>query len=349
MEADPLWEEVVLIAVAVVLSGGFEAIEVALLSAQKGRLREWENAGRAGAAAALRIREAPEPYLATVRMATTFLSVFAAVLAGAVAVRFLTPWTMAHLSLPAAWAFNFALAVAIAVLAYVTLIAGQLVPKAFALQHPERILCGTARLLMGLRRLFGPVQALLDASLTLVLWLLGQRRPPESVSITAITEEAVTTMVREGAERGIFEEVEHELIEGVFEFADTAVREIMVPRVRIQALEVNTPPEEVVRKMSEIGHSRVPVYSGDLDHIVGVLYFKDVLRVLGEGKPWEVRSLLHPPLFVPETVQLSRLLRMLQQRRLNMAIVVDEHGGVAGLVTIEDILEELVGEIRDEG
>jgi putative hemolysin len=156
-------------------------------------------------------------------------------------------------------------------------------------------------------------------------------------------------MVREGAERGIFEKVEQELIAGVFEFTDTSAREIMVPRVRIQALDVTTPTDEVVRRLTEIGYSRVPVYEGDLDHIVGVLYLKDVLRAIGEGRPWEMRRLLHPPLYVPEMVQISRLLRMLQQRRLHMAIVVDEHGGVAGLVTTEDLLEQLVGDIRDEG
>jgi putative hemolysin len=156
-------------------------------------------------------------------------------------------------------------------------------------------------------------------------------------------------MVREGAERGIFEKVEQELIAGVFEFTDTAAREIMVPRVRMQALDVTTPTDEVVQRLTEIGYSRVPVYEGDLDHIVGVLYLKDVLRAIGEVRPWEMRRLLHPPLYVPEMVQISRLLRMLQQRRLHMAIVVDEHGGVAGLVTTEDLLEQLVGDIRDEG
>jgi CBS domain containing-hemolysin-like protein len=123
----------------------------------------------------------------------------------------------------------------------------------------------------------------------------------------------------------------------------------MVPRVRIQAFEVTTPPQEVIRKMGDIGHSRVPVYSGDLDHVIGVLYYKDVLRAIGEEQAWELRHLLHPPLFVPETVQISRLLRTLQQQHMNMAIVIDEHGGVAGLVTIEDLLEQLVGEISDEG
>jgi putative hemolysin len=182
-----------------------------------------------------------------------------------------------------------------------------------------------------------------------VLWLCGQRHTPEFTQFIPITEEEVTTLLREGTERGIFERVEQELIAGVFEFTDTAAREIMVPRVRIQSLDVITPTDEIVRRLTEISYSRVPVYEGDLDHIVGILYFKDVLRAIGEGRPWEIHRLLHPPLYVPEVIQISRLLRMLQQRRLNMAIVVDEHGGVAGLITTEDLLEQLVGDISDEG
>src|SRR5262245_15286082 len=189
----------------------------------------------------------------------------------------------------------------------------------------------------------------LTASATVVLWLCGQRHTPEFTPLIPITEEEVTMLMREGAARGIFERVEQELIAGGFEFTDTAAREIMVPRVRMQALDMTPPTDEVVRRLTEISYSRVPVYEGDLDHIVGILYFKDVLRAIGEGRPWEMRRLLHPPLYVPEMVQISRLLRTLQQRRLNMAIVVDEHGGVAGLITTEDLLEQLVGDISDEG
>jgi putative hemolysin len=226
---------------------------------------------------------------------------------------------------------------------------GHLVPKALAQQYPERILCRFSGLVTLLARPGETIQAGLVASSTVVLRLFGQTHLPAFTPLPVITEEDVTTLIREGAERGIFEIVEHELIAGVFEFTDTAAREIMVPRVDIKALEATIPPDEVIRKLIETGHTRVPVYRGDLDHIVGILSLKDVLRAVDEGRPWEVRDLLHPPLYVPETAQISRLLRTLQQRRLNMAIVVDEHGGVAGLVTIEDLVEQLVGDIQDEG
>ena len=341
----------VLIVPSVLLYGMCNSMEVALRATQKSRLLQWQEASRYGAAAALLIRDTPEQFVMTLHIGLTCTGMAVAIGVGALTVGQGLPWLLAHWPWPGStwWLGVLALALAIVLLTYVMLVFGQLVPRAIAQQHPERIVCGLAPLLVASTRLCRVVRTGLTVSATVVLWLFGQRRPPEFTPLMPITEEDVTTMVREGAERGIFETVEHELIAGVFEFTDTAAREVMVPRVRIQALDVTTPTDEVVRRLTDIGHSRVPIYEGDLDHIVGVLYFKDVLRAIGEGQVWEVRRLLHPPLYVPETVQISRLLRMLQQRRLNMAIVVDEHGGVAGLVTTEDLLEQLVGDIRDEG
>jgi len=350
MESD-IWGEVILIVLSGLLYGTFESMEVAIRVAQKSRLLQWKEENRYGAGAALLMRETLEPFVMTLQIGLTCTAMAAAIGVGALTVGHVLPWLLAlwpWLGLTW-WVGALSLALAIVLLTYVMLVFGQLIPRAIAQQHPERVACIFAPSLVALIRLCRVLRTGLTASATLVLWLVGQRRLPEFSSLTPITEEEVTTMVREGAERGIFEKVEQELIAGVFEFTDTAAREIMVPRVRMQALDVTTPTDEVVRRLTEIGYSRVPVYEGDLDHIVGVLYFKDVLRAIGEGRPWEMRRLLHPPLYVPEMIQISRLLRMLQQRRLNMAVVVDEHGGVAGLVTTEDLLEQLVGDISDEG
>jgi putative hemolysin len=358
MESDSVIGEVVLLVLAMGVYGVCDAAEVALLAAQKSRILAWKNAGKRRAAVALQMCEAPERFLATLQIIRTFVVVLAGVVAGVVAVYDVTPWLAAAWSLRGmtSWTPMVALVLVMVVLTYVVLLFGQLIPKAIALQYPEFIVCWVAQPLRTATRLFGMARALLTVSLTVILWLIGQRRPPSAATMTGvveattgITEEAITAMVREGADRGIFEEVEHELIEGVFEFTDTAVREIMVPRVRIQALEIKTTREEVLCKVSEFGHSRVPVYSGDLDHMVGVLYLKDLLRVVSEQAPWDLQNLLRMPLFVPETAQISQLLRTLQQRRLTLAIVVDEHGGVAGLVTVKDLLEQLVGEISEEG
>ena len=345
-----IWGKFIPIGVAMVLCGVFHAIEVALPAAQKNRLQRMKETGLRGAATALRIRENPGRHLATARLLVTLLGVVAAVLAGWLAVGDVAPWIAGRW--PSAvnfWTLPLALGLVTAVLTYVALVAGQNLPRALAQQYPEQVVRAGAGPLHVLTRCLGVFPAIVGWSSSLALRMLGLTGASGPVPTTpAMTEEDVTSLVREGAERGIFEEVEQELIEGVFEFTDTAAREVMVPRVRIQALEVGTPPEDATRRLADIGHMRVPVYRGDLDHIVGVLYFKDVLRVVIENQPWTVRSLLHPPLYVPETVQISRVLRALQQRHLNMAIVVDEHGGVAGLVTIEDLLEQLVGDLPDE-
>lgn len=351
MDSDAIGGKLILIAITMALYGAFHAIEVALLAAQKNRLQQMKEAGMSGAATALLIRQSPERHLTTARLLMTLMGSFAAVLAGWLAVLDVSPWLGIRWPFAAggSWALACALGLVTAVLTYVALVAGQIVPRALAQQHPEHVVRVTAGPLHVLTQCCGAARLVVAGSSSLLLWLLGQRGVSEATpTMPAMTEEDVTSLVREGAERGIFEEVEQELIEGVFEFTDTAAREVMVPRVRMQALEVSTPPEEVTRRLVDIGHTRVPVYRGDLDHIVGVLYFKDVLRVVIENQPWTVHSLLHPPLYVPETVQISRVLRTLQQRHLNMAIVVDEHGGVAGLITIEDLLEQLVGDLPDE-
>ena len=351
MDADAIGGKVIPIAIAVLLYGAFHAIEVALLAAQKNRLQQMREIGLPGAATALLIRQNPERHLITARIFMTLMGVFAAVLAGWLAVRDVAPWMDARWPFAAAgpWALAGALGLVTAALTYIALVAGQIVPRALAQQHPEHVVRVAAWPLHALTQCCGVARVVVALSASVILRVLGQRGSSEAVpALPVMTEEDVTSLVREGAERGIFEEVEQELIEGVFEFTDTAAREVMVPRVRIQALEVSTPPEEVTRRLVDIGHTRVPVYRGDLDHVVGVLYFKDVLRVVIENQPWTVQSLLHSPLYVPETVQISRVLRTLQQRHLNMAIVVDEHGGVAGLITIEDLLEQLVGDLPDE-
>ena len=345
-----VWGKLIPIGLALVLYGIFHAVEAAIPTAQKNRLEQMKEAGLPGAVWAFLVRQSPDRHLATARSFGTLMGIVAAVLAGWLAVGDVAPWLSRRW--PTAegfWPLAGALGLVTVGLTYLALVAGQTVPRAFAQEYPEQVVRVFAAPLHVLTRCFGVVRAVVAWPSSLALRTLGLTGAQESVPGTPVmTEEDVTSMVREGAERGIFEEVEQELIEGVFEFTDTAAREVMVPRVRIQALEVGTPPEEATRRLAEIGHMRVPVYRGDLDHIVGVLYFKDVLRVVIENQPWTLRGLLHAPLYVPETVQISRVLRTLQQRHLNMAIVVDEHGGVAGLVTIEDLLEELVGDLPDE-
>lgn len=180
------------------------------------------------------------------------------------------------------------------------------------------------------------------------LWLskLTHLLPDES---RQMTEEELKTLVDVGQQRGVLEQGERQMIYSIFEMGDTLAREVMVPRIEILSLDVNTPLDQAIDALLAAGHSRVPVYQDNIDHIIGLLYAKDLLRIWREGDHLQsLRSLLRPAYFVPETIKLDDLLQEMQKKRIHMAIVVDEYGGVSGLVTLEDIVEEVVGEIRDE-
>jgi len=180
------------------------------------------------------------------------------------------------------------------------------------------------------------------------LWLskLTHLLPDES---RQMTEEELKTLVDVGQQRGVLEQGERQMIYSIFEMGDTLAREVMVPRIEILSLDVNTPLDQAIDALLAAGHSRVPVYQDNIDHIIGLLYAKDLLRIWREGDHLQsLRSLLRPAYFVPETIKLDDLLQEMQKKRIHMAIFVDEYGGVSGLVTLEDIVEEVVGEIRDE-
>lgn len=335
--------EVALIVVGIFLNGFFAAAEIALVAARVSRLKALR-APLAGVAAALRLKESPDTFLATVQIGITLVGTLASAVGGATAVEALTP-VLARLGVGQA-ARPLALAVVVLAITYATLVIGELAPKAIGLRDPERLAARVARPILWLSRVSGPVVKALIFSTNVILRVLGLGRPSAS---PFISEEEVRYLVREGTAAGVFEKTEEELVHNVFEFADTTVREVMVPRPRIRGLAVATPPEEIPRALAAIGHSRVVVYEHDIIHPVGVLFMKDVFRAMAEGRPIVLSELLRPPLFVPEATKISAVLRQFQQLREQMALVVDEYGTLVGLITIEDIVEEIVGEIRERG
>jgi magnesium and cobalt exporter, CNNM family len=233
----------------------------------------------------------------------------------------------------------------VVVITFVSLVLGELTPKALALRNPERLAATVAPVVLRLSRFSSGLVRVLTGSTNLVLRILGVG---PSRQLSFVSEAEVRYLVREGAAQGIFERVEEELVHNVFEFADATVREIMVPRLDIRALDIATPPAEVLRRAAEIGHAHIPVYRESLEDIVGVLVLKDLVRTVARGEAPRLEALVHAPLFVPDTSQVSIVLREFQRTRQNLAMVVDEYGGVVGLVTVEDIVEEIVGEIREE-
>jgi putative hemolysin len=222
---------------------------------------------------------------------------------------------------------------------------GELVPKSLALRYSERIACLVAPLINFLSRVTSFLVKTLTASSNAVLWIFGGK---ENEGAAFISVDEVKSLIREGAAKGIFNETEKELIHSVFEFADTPVKAVMVPRTEIHALNAHASLAEVAKSFVESGFSRIPVYDGELDRIIGILYNKDIFKALEEKSDFRVRDHLHPAFFVPSSLPISALLKQLQRRRLAMALVVNEFGEIEGLATLEDLLEEIVGEIRDE-
>jgi CBS domain containing-hemolysin-like protein len=213
-----------------------------------------------------------------------------------------------------------------------------------AIGHADSIALRSAGLVNTLAHILAP-------GLRLMQWISGQFAAPfvERTSASLVTEEEIMMMVDAGSEGGAIEDEEKEMIYSIFQFGDTLAREVMVPRIDMVALEINTPVREALNTIVEAGHSRIPVYEDSIDHIRGLLYAKDLLNAWRDGameRP--IREMLRPAYFVPESKKAGDLLTELQQRKVHLAIVVDEYGGTAGLVTLEDLIEEIVGEIRDE-
>ena len=344
---DSLWIELALVAFAVVTNGFFSGSEIALISARVSGLAALRQAGVRGADTALRLKESPEAFLATIQIAITLVGAVASAVGGAAAAERLSPW-LAGLPLPGAatWAEPVALVLVILVITYVSLVVGELTPKTLALRNAERLAVTVAPLIVWLSRASASVVRVLTASTDVVLALLLQGRARES---PFVSEEEVKYLIREGAARGVFEKVEEELVHNVFEFADTTAREVMVPRVNVTGIDVETPADRLLPRLAEIGHSRIPVYRDSIEYTVGVLTIRDVVARLARGEPLVLPTLLRPPLFIPETARISLVLREFQRRREYLALVVDEYGSVVGLLTLQDVVEQIVGDIREPG
>jgi putative hemolysin len=341
-----LWLEIIFIAVLIVLNGFFAASEIALISARRSRVQQLASDGDPRAKRVVGIQQDPDRFLATVQVGVTFVGTLASAVGGVAAIHALSPM-IGGIPLPflSAMAEPLALVIVVVSITYASLILGELVPKTLALRHAVSLALLVSGPLDSLARAASPLVRLLTASNRFVLRLLGQKGVTERAFIS---EEEVKHMVQEGREQGVFDQTEQELIHSVFEFTESSVKDVMIPRPRIQAIDVETPIDQVLAHIVETGKSRYPVYRNTLDEVLGILYDKDLFRLLAEKKPIMLAQVVRPAFFTPETTRVSRLLKSMQRRRMPMALVVDEYGGVEGLVTIEDLIEEIVGEIEDE-
>jgi putative hemolysin len=336
--------EIVIIVLLIAVNGIFVAAEIALVTVRRSRIRQLSDEGDRRARRVARMTEQPGRLLATIQLGITFIGFLAAAFAGASIAGQLAEW-LRDIGPLATSADVLALLIVTLAVSLVTIVFGELVPKTLALAHAERYALALARPMDALGVLLGPVVWLLTSVTHAVTRVLGVR----DVTDEAISSEELRILLERGTEQGTIEAEEEQMIGAVLELGEQRAHEVMVARVDMVTLEADASLDEIVEVIVSGGHSRIPVYEDNVDNIIGMLYAKDLLPYLvGEDRPPSIRRLLRTPLFVPESMLVDDLLRSLQRRRVHIAVVLDEHGGTAGLLTIEDLLEEIVGEIQDE-
>lgn len=342
---DTVTLELIVIVLLICLNGFFSMAEFAIISTRKGKIAQLVADGDQRAVIVEQFQKDPHPLLAVIQIGVTVAGSAASTVGGIIAIEHLRP-TLHQLPWPLLrqTAEPLAAIIVVVIVSYISLIIGELVPKAIGLQYADRISLRLAKPMLFIARMTAPIVLVLTSSSKTVQRLIGLKGEQDAF----ITREEVQHMVSEGHESGVFSETEHEYIRNVFEFTHTCVREVMVPRTRMVALDQQMPREELIKTILEAQYSRYPVYRGDIEEIIGVLHDKDIMGALVKGEELQLEQIIRPPVFVPEGKKVNELLKEMQRNRNHMALVVDEYGGISGLVTTEDLLEELVGEIEDE-
>ena len=335
--------ELLIIVGLVFLNGIFAMSEAAVIASRKARLQQAADRGDRRARAALRLANDPERFLSTVQIGITLIGILAGVFGGATVAKQLGAF-LADIPLLAPIAEPLGYVLIVLLTTYLSLIIGELVPKSLALRYPERIAMTMARPMRTLSKLTSPVVTLLTASTSAVLWLIGIRDSDEP----PVTQEEIQTMIQQGVDAGVFEVSEHEMVEGVFRLGDRRVRNMMQPRPEIVWLDINDPPSINQQKIITHERSRFPIGDGDLDHILGMVDTRDLLTRAFAGQTFNLREVMYDALFVPETMSAVKVLETMKLHSQQMVLVLGEYGGVEGLITLQDLLEEIVGEDEDE-
>ena len=334
--------------VLIAINAFFAATEIAVISLNENKLRKQAEEGDGKAAQMLKMVEQPAGFLSTIQIGITlagFLgSAFAADNFASKIVRYLVDEVQLT-AIPENVLNTLAVVLITIILSYFTLIFGELVPKRVAMQKSDQVARAVCGIINGISKVVKPVVWLLSVSTNGVLRLM---RIDPNAEDEQVTEEEIRMMVDIGEEKGAIETNEKEMIDNIFEFNNMTAEDCMIHRTDVTAIWVEDTPDEIVKTIEETGLSRFPVYNEDLDDVLGILFTRDYLLNLRAENPKPLRELLRPAYFVPESVQADVLFREMQTQKVHMAIVVDEYGGTSGIVTLEDLLEEIVGNIYDE-
>ncbi|MGC8879130.1 MAG: hemolysin family protein [Anaerolineae bacterium] len=332
--------EILVILLLLIGNGFFAMSEMALVSARKSRLQHWANQGDGRAQQALELTDTPNRFLSTVQIGITLVGVLAGAFSGATIAERIAA-QLERVVWLAPYSRALSMGITVVCITYLTLVLGELVPKRLALHAPERIACAVAALMRTLSLATAPVVHLLSISTDAMLRLLGVRGLVE----TPITPEEIGVLLRQATQAGVFRELEQDMVEGVLRLNNRRVSLLAIPRTEIEWLDHDATTEEIRAHIAASPYDQYPVCEGSLDNVIGVVRARDLLSRCLAGEPLELRALAHPPLFIPETMLASKALELLRKSPVHMAFVMDEYGGLQGLVTIHNVVEEIVGDI----
>ena len=353
MDPDPsgnILVQIVLLIVLIALNAFFAAGEIALISLNETKMEKLAEDGNKKAKKICKLLQNSSRFLATIQIGVTLAGFLASATAAGYLAEPLAKWVLKlapSLAAHAAAVETVSLVLITLVISYFSLVFGELVPKRIAMAKAEKLAFAMAGILTACSVIFAPFVKLLALSTNGVLRLCGIDPHADD---DPVTEEEIRLMVDEGEDAGIIEEAQRDMLENVFEFDDVDAEDLMTPRIDVAALDVTESIADAIDECMQKGYSRLPVYEEDIDHIIGVLYVKDLLPYVGKELPSSVtlKSLCRETLFVPATVKGSALFQQMSEKHLQMAIVIDEYGGTAGIVTVEDLLESIVGNMQDE-
>ncbi len=340
---DPL-TGVIIIIVLLVLNGLFSAAETAIVASRKSKIKELLRKRKdRKTEMLLSLKENPERFLSTVQIGITLFGTLSSAVGGLMAVKHIMP-VIARVEFLKPFAESIAVAIVVCILTYLFIVFGELVPKYLGLSYKERAALAVLPFFNLVSRVFSIFVSFLSVTTLFLVKTLNLSKGEDHIG-----EAEIKILLEEGRRKGVFDKTEEELINRVFHFSDRSVREVMVPRPNVYAIDVDDSRENIMNYIIGNEFSRYPVYRDNFDNVIGFVYQKDITRhIWRTQEPFELEKILKRPFFVPATMEVSVLLKQMQRTRRHLAVVIDEYGSAVGIITLEDIMEEIFGEIMDE-
>jgi len=332
--------EIIIVLSLIVANGIFSGSEMAVISARKVRLEQLLNQGNRNARVALNLANAPNNFLSTVQIGITLIGILNGAVAGSTIAKRLA-LVLEKIPFLQTYSEGISVGIVVSIITFLSLVVGELVPKRIALNNPEQMACSVAKPMRQLSRLTAPLVHLLGASTDLFLKILDIRTSEEP----AVTEEEIKVLIRQGAKSGMFEESEHEMVERVFRLGDRSIKSLMTPRTEIIWLDLESSLTENLEEVTNSPYSRFPVGRGSLDQCAGIVRGSNLLAACLADPNVELSSLVQPPLYIAESTRALKVLEQFKEIGMHIALVVDEYGGIEGLVTLNDLMEAIVGDL----